>query len=396
MARPQLDAVRRSRQLRSLRIVAVLRLNVVAGMFVALLVGVTPRWRLQLVLLSAYLVVALCSLVMAFWVREHSRTWSRVLFGLVIVDLAVIVGYKQLSPAGAYIPLLVMTLLPMLVVFDVSRRRAATVLTVTAVAFAGEVFADPLLVRTLGWGRPTLVVMFYVLLCVTSFLAVQVQTRHVDEIAALTVSREEMLGEVMSAADQQQRAVSEYVHDGPLQYVLAARQEIASLRKQAAEPRLDHALGNLQDAIRQLREVIFELHPAVLEHVGLAAAVAELASVNAARAGISIATDLVEYPCSDPLAPLVFGVARELMSNIVRHAQATHASVKLKRADGVCCLEVEDDGVGISEQEAARRLAGGHIGLASHRARVEAAGGAFTIQPLSPGTRISVTVPLRA
>lgn len=395
MAGPQLDKVRLARQLRSLRILAALRLSVVAGIFMAVLVGVSPRWQLQLALLAAYLLVALCSGAMAFWIPEPSRAQLRVQFGLVIVDVAVVFSYKQLSPPGAYVPLLVMTLLPMMVVFDVSRRRAATVLTISALAFAVEVFTDPLLVRTVGWGRPILVVIFYTLLCVTSFLAVQVQTRQVDEIAALSASREQLLGDVMSAADRQQRTISEYIHDGPLQYVLAARQEVATHRKQAPDPRLDRVITNLQDAARQLREATFELHPAVLEHVGLATAVAEIAAVNATRAGISIVTDL-DYERRDPVDPLIFGVARELISNIVRHSQATCASVKLKAVDGACSLEVADDGVGISGQEAVRRLAGGHIGLASHRARVEAAGGAFTIQSMSPGTRISVTVPLRA
>jgi two-component system, NarL family, sensor kinase len=158
--------------------------------------------------------------------------------------------------------------------------------------------------------------------------------------------------------------------------------------------RLDRAVDSLHDASRQLREATFELHPAVLQHVGLAAALAELASVTGARAGISVATDL-EDSRNDPADALVFGVAREVMSNIVRHSQATYASVTLRLIDEACCLEVEDDGVGFTEHEAARRLADGHIGIASHRARVEAAGGTFTVQPLSPGTRVRVTVPLR-
>ena len=120
-------------------------------------------------------------------------------------------------------------------------------------------------------------------------------------------------------------------------------------------------------------QATFELHPAVLEHVGLAAALAELASGSGARAGISVATDL-EDSRNDPADALVFGVAREVMSNIVRHSQATYASVTLRLIDEACCLEVEDDGVGFTEHQAARRLADGHIGIASHRARVEAAG----------------------
>lgn len=394
MGSRQLDAVRRSRQFRSLRIVSCLRLGVVAGMFAAVQVGVTIHWRAQFVLLTVYLAIALLAMVMAFFIHTQSTDVLRAQFGLVIVDAAVMFAYEQLSPPGAYVPLMVMMLMPLIVVFDISRRRAAIILIIIAAAFAEEVFGDPLLVRTLGWGRPALTVGFYALLCITAYLAVNVQTQHVDEIAALSASREDLLEEAMAAADRQQRIISEYIHDGPLQSVLAARQEIASHRKVAPDPRLDRAVDSLQDASRQLREATFELHPAVLEHVGLAAALSELASVTGGRSGISVATDL-EYSCNDPVDPLVFGVARELMSNIVHHSQAECASVTLRLVDHACFLEVEDDGVGFTEYAAASRLAGGHIGLASHRARVEAAGGTFTVQSLSPGTRISVTVPLR-
>jgi two-component system, NarL family, sensor kinase len=394
MGSRQLDTVRRSRQFRSLRIVSALRLSVVAGMFAAIHVGVTTHWCAQLVLLSTYLAIALLAVAMAFCVRQQSTNVLRAQFGLVIVDVAVMFAFEQFSPPGAYVPLMVMMLLPLIVVFDISRRRAAAVLIISAAAFAEEVFTDPLLVRNLGWGRPALTVMFYALLCVTAYLAVNVQTRHVDEIAALSASREDLLEEAMAAVDRQQRTVSEYIHDGPLQSVLAARQEIASYRRVAPDARLDRAVESLQDASRQLREATFELHPAVLEHVGLGAALAELSVVTGARAGISVATEL-DYSHNDLVDPLVFGVARELMSNIVHHSHATCASVKLQLVDETCCLEVEDDGVGFTEYEAASRLADGHIGLASHRARVEAAGGTFTVRSLSPGTRISVIVPLR-
>ncbi|EUA07485.1 histidine kinase-, DNA gyrase B-, and HSP90-like ATPase family protein [Mycobacterium kansasii 732] len=72
--------------------------------------------------------------------------------------------------------------------------------------------------------------------------------------------------------------------------------------------------------------------------------------------------------------PVMFGVARELLSNVVRHSRARTASVALGITDDTCVLDVADDGVGISGDTMARRLGEGHIGLASHRMRVDAAG----------------------
>ena len=64
--------------------------------------------------------------------------------------------------------------------------------------------------------------------------------------------------------------------------------------------------------------------------------------------------------------------------------------------DGVRHLDVVDDGVGMTQQQAAERLTQGHIGLASQRARIEAAGGTVRILDVPQGTHISVTVPMGA
>ena len=168
-----------------------------------------------------------------------------------------------------------------------------------------------------------------------------------------------------------------------------ARQEIVEFAKTSAGEELDRAMACLQDASTRLREATFELHPSALEEVGLGAAV-----FTANRSAIEITTE-IDYPIRNPVDPIVFGVARELLSNVVRHSQASSASVKLAIVDGVCRLDVVDNGIGMSTEAAARRLAAGHIGLASHRARVEAAGGKFTIVDEPTGSHIRAQLRLR-
>lgn len=395
MGANDLDRVRQMHQLSALKIVSALRIGVVVMMFIAIHVGVTPHWRGQVVLSSVYAAVAAFALAVAFFRVGQSGTAQRLQMIFAVIDVTAVFGYKLLSPAGAYLPLMVMVLLPLMVVLDVSFRRAAVLLTVAVVAFALAVYVDRVLMRSVGWGRPTLAVLMYAFLCCTALLAVYLQAKHVNEIAALTVSREELLAETMTASDEQQRKVSEFIHDGPLQYVLAARQDIVEHIEVQPHQRLKRALASLKTASEQLREATFELHPAVLEHAGLAAAVGKLASGTAQRSGIAVTTD-IDYPVANAVDPLVFGVARELLSNVVRHSQATDANVTLKLVGQVCRLDVVDNGVGISADMAAEQLAQGHIGLASHRTRVEAAGGAMRIVDIPAGTHISVTVPLRA
>ena len=126
----------------------------------------------------------------------------------------------------------------------------------------------------------------------------------------------------------------------------------------------------------------------------MGAAVQQLATYTAERSGIEVSTD-VDYPVRNEIDPIVFGVVRELLSNVVHHSQALHASVTLGVTDHRCVLDVADDGVGFDSETMARKLGEGHIGLASHRTRVDAAGGTFVFLDVAVGAHICVEIPLK-
>ena len=286
-----------------------------------------------------------------------------------------------------------MGLIPLIVVPQLTWKQAAVVLSVSVAAFVFAVLQDDVIPAQLGWRDSILLFVMYGFLCCTGLLVAYVEEHHVDEIAALTASREELLGQIMSASELERRRISEAIHDGPLQDVLVARQEIGELATSSQSQELDRAMVCLRDASQRLRDATFELHPAVLEQVGLAAAVEQLATFTASRARIDIDSD-IDYPTQHRIDPIVFGVVRELLSNVVRHSQASRAWITLVVTDSKCRLDVADDGIGMTNERAARRLAEGHIGLASHRARVEAAGGRFTIVDEEAGTHVRVELPL--
>jgi len=172
----------------------------------------------------------------------------------------------------------------------------------------------------------------------------------------------------MTASEVQRREMSEAIHDGPLQDVLAARQEIAGLAKTSPSERLSRAAASLQEASQRLREATFELHPVVLERVGLGATVEQLASFTTRRSGIDVRAD-IDYAGRNGMDSMVFGVIRELLSNVVRHSQTDRATVPLAVSDGACQFDVTDNGVGVDPGVMTQRLAEGHIGLARARRR---------------------------
>lgn len=395
----ELDRVRGLHQVRAYRIASVVRICVVGLMIAAMIAGTRrEEWPQQSALIVVYGFVAMCAAAFAF---SPSRRWvtmrraaaiGRFLF--TVIDVITLTTFQVLSTDGID-PLLIMVVLPILLALDVSSRRAALLLAFSVVGFSIAMFEDPVMVDEIGWAETTYRFLLYTVLCGTAYMAVRIEERHVRSIAGLSALREELLAQTMTASEVEQRRISESIHDGPLQDILVVRQELVELgTAYPGDDRVERALGGLQAASGRLREAIFELHPSVLEQVGLGAAVEQLAGFTAQRSGIKISTD-IDYPVRSDIDSIMFGAARELLSNVAQHSKADAASVALGITDGTCVLHVTDDGVGISPEDLERRLGEGHIGLASHRARVDAAGGRFHFLDVPVGTYVCVELPLK-
>ena len=224
-----------------------------------------------------------------------------------------------------------------------------------------------------------------------------IQRSRVTTIGRLVQARTDLLAELTALERREQRALSEQLHDGALQYVLAARQDVDEARDTGAAEAFDRLDEALLESSRLLRSTVAELHPAVLERAGLPAAVRDLVASAAARGGFAAEVDLDGWPADrrTPVDGLIYRTARELLGNVVKHAGAGLVHVGLTLVDGDARLTVSDDGVGVAQADVARRLGEGHIGLASHALRLEAAGGGLTVRPASAGgTVATVTLPV--
>ena len=101
----------------------------------------------------------------------------------------------------------------------------------------------------------------------------------------------------------------------------------------------------------------------------------------------------LRYPERHPQEQLVYSAARELLANVVRHADASRVAVTLAEDDGDLSLVVADDGRGFPFERPAEALAEGHVGLASQRVRVEAVGGTMDVASGPDGTRAEIRLP---
>ena len=193
-------------------------------------------------------------------------------------------------------------------------------------------------------------------------------------LADLSASRGRLVGQVLQAEEVERRRLAEALHDEALQELLAARQRLAPV----GDPRAERARNSVGRAIEQLRGAIFDLHPAVLEHAGLAAALSEVADVQAERAGFRAEVDVDPAACGDHDS-LLFVLAREQLVNAAKHSGATDVGLMLSRDNGRIVMEVSDNGCGIDPESQRTALRRGHIGLASSAERIEAMGGTFEI-----------------
>jgi two-component system NarL family sensor kinase len=212
-----------------------------------------------------------------------------------------------------------------------------------------------------------------------------------DRISELSASRNRLVEQILTAEESERRRLADALHDGAVQNLLAARQDLAEA---VDTPRLLSAKCAIDATVEQLREEISELHPSVLAHVGLTAALESVATVQARRGGFE-ATVEVDGSFPPPLEALTFTVCRELLVNAAKHSRARRVTVRVKELDGHVAIETADDGCGFPERSFKAALDRGHIGLASIAERVEALGGRIEVDSRpGTGTRVAAIVPV--
>jgi two-component system sensor histidine kinase UhpB len=223
-----------------------------------------------------------------------------------------------------------------------------------------------------------------------------------EEVAALAEAFNDMLDRLESerresgrraliAQESERRRIARELHDevGQVLTGLVLRSETL-FRRAPADMRDD--LENLREAARagaeDVRKIAQRLRPEALDELGLQSALLALASGVAQNAGIDVERTLDRDLSLTPEQELViYRVAQEGLTNVVRHAHATRVELLLRRDDrGDVSLMVRDNGVGLPD--GADRQANGLRGM---RERALHVGGKLTIRPAHPsGTEVAL------
>jgi PAS domain S-box-containing protein len=216
---------------------------------------------------------------------------------------------------------------------------------------------------------------------------------------ALEKSRDQLralAARVQSVREEERTRVAREIHDELGQSLTAIKIDLSSLSHDLpAEKKQQSAsiLKLVDETIQAVRRISTELRPAILDAVGLVAAVEWAAGEFAARTGTKCQLDLPQgdVVIDEERATALFRIFQETLTNVARHANATEVNVRLDEEDGNLTLEVHDNGGGIREEQLS---AGSSLGILGMRERARLLGGELTLAgALGAGTTVRVRIP---
>jgi signal transduction histidine kinase len=236
---------------------------------------------------------------------------------------------------------------------------------------------------------------------------VEERTRELERVNRELRERErargELLRKVITAQEDERKRIARELHDESCQTLSLLAIQLDGLRGTLREPEALASLGGARAlAVRTLDEVhrlIFDLRPALLDDLGLIAAIRWLAARHLEPAGIALRLE-IEPPrlrLSPEAETALFRAVQEALGNVVRHASASSVLIQVSEEGGALVVEIEDDGVGFDPAAVAEPGATGRgLGLLGIRERLELLDGRACIESApGQGTRVVMTAPLK-
>ena len=198
---------------------------------------------------------------------------------------------------------------------------------------------------------------------------------------------------IVAAQDVERRRLERDIHDGVQQHVVALMAKLQLARNQVnrqshlSADTLEEVQADAGRLLDELRELASGIHPVVLTDGGVVAAV----RFRADRLPIKVvldadpATRTRRYP--QPVEAAGYFIACEALANVLKHASASRATVKIAADNGTLTIKVTDDGRGFDPSTAVRS------GLRGLQDRVDALGGRLEVTSSRAGTTLSASLP---
>ncbi len=209
---------------------------------------------------------------------------------------------------------------------------------------------------------------------------------------------------LQEARETERTRVAREIHDELGQYLTGLKMDISMLKDIAEElengenkkllfEKIESASELLNTTVHSVRKLSTDLRPAVLDNLGLLAAIEWQAEEFQNRMGIECSCFLTVDELSLPPdhATAVFRIFQESLTNIAKHSQASRVSIELREEDKSYILEIKDNGKGISEEDKNKVNSFGLLGI---QERTHLFGGSVVISGNDgKGTTVSVIIP---
>lgn len=202
---------------------------------------------------------------------------------------------------------------------------------------------------------------------------------------------------VVESQEEERARLSRDLHDGISQWLVSIKLQIEAgmirlaspkpEQRQAATAVFEHAADQLSNVMGEVRRISHNLRPAILDDLGLAAALHHLGQEYTLSSGTPVHFDTTGAvdALSDVANTVLFRVAQEALTNIERHAGARHIGIRLTGTAAGVSLRISDDGNGFDAESIALHPKHG-IGLRNMMERMDAIGGRFEIVSSTDGT----------
>lgn len=350
------------------------------------------------------------------WSRLPERKWTFWQLGELVLILACLVTLAVLTFTRASMIGLLnfpVSYFPFPVVlwaglrFGVRGASTATLILAAIAIYGSSQFAGPFVREPNNLTTPAIMLQVYLfILSVTGLLLGAVSTERRQAMAALAKSHEEMqrLAANLQVAREEERAhLARELHDELAQLFAGLKMAVHRLARMALgnqelEQRCREISQLTDEALESLRRLATELRPGILDDLGLVEAIEWQCQTFERRYGLTVLFEkpVVTKSVSKDVSLAIFRVLQEALTNVAKHARASQVIVRLSCKEGICQLDVIDDGCGFDERRC-RQSPG--LGIVGMRERLRVLGGELVIREntaFGRGTHVTARVALDA
>ncbi|MRW94511.1 histidine kinase [Duganella sp. FT80W] len=222
---------------------------------------------------------------------------------------------------------------------------------------------------------------------------------NISELRVADAKLKVLAQRVVESQEEERARLSRDLHDGISQWLVSIKLQIEAgiirltgkpEQQQAALAVFEHAADQLSNVMAEVRRISHNLRPAILDDLGLAAALHHLAKEYTLSSGTPVHFEAVGSTDAlpDVANTVLFRLAQEALTNIERHAGASRIEIRLAGAEEGVTLRIRDDGHGFDAEGIAQHPQRG-IGLRNMMERMDAIGGRFDIASSTDGTIVT-------